>query len=86
MRKISIGLCVLALALITACTCATAVLSATTTYKWSYNNTAGTVTSGEFTTNEYGQAMFDVPSDVDCNRVNIEEKKTPEIAPEESAT
>jgi len=29
--------------------------------------------------------MYDVPSDVDCNRVNLEEKKAPQIGMEESA-
>jgi hypothetical protein len=85
-RKFSLGLCTLALYLLTACTCALAQpLNANTTYKWSYANPDGTTTTGEFTTNEYGQAMFEAPSNVECGRVTFEEVKVPKIAMVESA-
>jgi hypothetical protein len=85
-RELPIGLWALDLCLMTACgTCASVTLNPNTTYKWTHANPDGTTTSGEFTTNEYGQAMYDVPSNVDCGGVRIEEKKTPEIAVEGSA-
>lgn len=56
-----------------------------TTYTWSYTDSDGQAHSGEFMTNEYGQASFDTPTSVDCSKVTIGEKKTPEIAMEESA-
>jgi len=44
-----------------------------TTYTWSYANN-GTHSSGEFTTNEYGQASFEVPEDTDCSKVDVKVK------------
>lgn len=85
MRKISIALCAFALYMVTACTCATGQLNSNATYKWTYTASDGTTSSGEFTTNEYGQAMFEVPPNVECGSVSIEEKRSPQIAPVESA-
>lgn len=48
-----------------------------TRYKWSYTNNNGTTSSGEFDTNEYGQATFDVPEDTDCNRVEVKKMESP---------
>jgi hypothetical protein len=42
---------------------------------FSYKNSDDTTTSGEFTTNEYGQASFDVPDDIDCNKLTSTKKK-----------
>jgi hypothetical protein len=86
-KKISIGLCALALCLLTACLdfCGFKEGKARTTYTWSYTDSDGQTHSGEFTTNEYGQGSFDTPTSVDCSKVSIGEKKTPEIAMEESA-
>jgi hypothetical protein len=47
-----------------------------TTYEWSYTNN-GQTSAGEFTTNEYGQASFDVPEDVDCNKLEITKDEPP---------
>ena len=86
MKKTYLGLCALALCLMMACgTCSSVTLNPNTTYKWTYANPDGTTTSGEFSTNEYGQAMYEVPSNVDCGGVRIEEKKATTIAMEESA-
>ena len=47
-----------------------------TTYTWTYINN-GTTSSGEFTTNEYGQAAFDVPDGTECNKLEIKKKDPP---------
>jgi hypothetical protein len=74
MRRILVGLCALAVCLLTACPCGYSHGDANSTYTWSYKNTDGTTSSGEFTTNEYGQAAFDVPDNVDCNEVTVTKK------------
>jgi hypothetical protein len=86
MKKIPIGLCVLALCLLTACLdfCGVSHLKGNTKYTYSYTNPDGTTHSDEFMTNEYGQATVDVPPGTDCGAVKIEEKHS-EIAMEESA-
>ena len=44
-----------------------------TTYRWTYTNN-GTTSSGEFTTDQYGEAGFDVPAGTDCSKVEVKEK------------
>jgi hypothetical protein len=82
MKKIVI-LCAFVAFLITACDfCGFSHGNPSTTYKWSYDNN-GTTSSGEFTTDEYGQASFDVPEGTDCNRVTVNAKDDGvKIAPE----
>ena len=65
-KKILVVLCALAVCLLTACDdfCGFSHGDANTTYKWSYSNN-GTTSSGEFDTNEYAQASFDVPEGTD---------------------
>lgn len=76
MKKILLTLCALSLCLLTACFdfCGFRYGEANTTYKWTYTNPDGTTQSDEFTTNEYGQASFPVPENVDCNKVTINKK------------
>ena len=76
MKKI-IMLCAL-VACLTACTDACGFRNGdpNTTYTWSYT-TNGPTSSGEFTSNEYGQAAFDVPEDTDCNKVEVKKKDPP---------
>lgn len=78
MKKINVVLCVLVTCLLTACEeyCGFTRGDPNTTYKWSYSNN-GTTSSGEFTTNEYGQASFEVPDDTDCNKVELKKKDAP---------
>jgi hypothetical protein len=59
MKMTNVVLCVLVACLLTACDefCGFTHGDPDTTYKWSYTNN-GTTSSGEFTTNEYGQANF----------------------------
>ena len=75
MKKISIMLCALFVSLLTACTdtCGFMHGDPNTTYTWSYTNN-GVTSAGEFTTNEYGQATFDVPEDTNCNNLKIDKK------------
>lgn len=80
MKKILIGLCALAICLFTACPCAYTHGEANPTYTFSYANSDGTTTSGEFTTNEYGQANFDVPDNIDCNKVTVTKKEEQKVA------
>jgi hypothetical protein len=77
-KKILIGLCALAVCLLTACLdfCGFDHGDANSTYTWSYTNTDGTKSSGEFTTNQYGQGSFDVPDNVDCNQVTVTKKES----------
>ncbi|MFY9618669.1 MAG: hypothetical protein WAM70_17045 [Pyrinomonadaceae bacterium] len=77
MKKINVALCILAF-LLTACDefCGFTRRDPNTTYKWSYSNN-GTTPSREFTTNEYGQASFEVPDDTDCNKVEVKKKDSP---------
>jgi hypothetical protein len=72
MKKIKVILCALALCLYASCidTCGFSGGEPNTTYTWSYTNN-GVTSAGEFTTNDYGQASFDVPEDVECNRVEL---------------
>lgn len=76
MKKILVMPCVLALCLLTACFdfCGFNHGKANTTYTFSYSNPNGTTTSGEFRTNEYGQATFDTNEGIDCGKVTITEK------------
>lgn len=76
MKKILLMLCALSLCLLTACFdfCGATHLEATTVYEFHYTNPDGTTTSDEFTTNEYGQASFPVPDNVECSRVTINKK------------
>lgn len=76
MKKILVMPCVLALCLLTACLdfCGYREGDANTKYVWSYTNPDGTTTSGEFETNQYGQATFDTNEGVDCNKVTITKK------------
>lgn len=77
MKKIKVMLCALVLCLLNACVDACGLNGdANTTYTWSYSNN-GTTGSGEFTTNEYGQASFDVPDGTDCSKVNVQKKEPP---------
>jgi hypothetical protein len=83
MKKIVVMLCALIVCLLSACAdCGFSHGNPSTTYKWSYDNN-GTTSSGEFTTNEYGQATFEVPDGTDCNKVTVKEKDDGvKIAPE----
>lgn len=78
MKKINVVLCVLIACLFTACDeyCGFTQGDSNTTYTWTYTNN-GTTSSGEFTTNEYGQASFEVPDDTDCNKVGVKKKDSP---------
>ena len=78
MKKIKVALCVLSACLLIACDefCGFSHGEPHTTYTWSYDNN-GTTASGEFTTNEYWQASFDVPDDTDCNEVEVKKKDSP---------
>ena len=78
MKKIKVMLCALVLCLHTACvdTCGFGDGEATTTYTWSYSNN-GTTGSGEFTTDQYGQASIEVPEDTDCSKVVVHKKEPP---------
>lgn len=75
MKKASVMLCAFVACLLTSCTdtCGFGDGKANTTYTWSYSKN-GTTSSGEFTTNEYGQGSFEVPEDTDCNKVTLKEK------------
>jgi hypothetical protein len=78
MKKIIVVLCALGVCLLTACVdvCGFNQGDANTTYTWSYSNN-GTTGSGEFTTNEYGQASIEVPEGTDCGKVTIKQKEPP---------
>jgi hypothetical protein len=80
------GLCALALCLLTACLdfCGFKEGKAHTTYTWTYTDSNGTTHSDEFTTDAYGMGSFETPTSVDCGSVKIEEKHS-EIAMVESA-
>jgi hypothetical protein len=74
MKKISVMLCAFVACLFTACdTCGYDQGKPKTIYTWTYTNN-GTTSSGEFETDEYGQAGFDVPSGTDCSKVDVKEK------------
>lgn len=76
MNKIKVAtLCALVACLLTACDdfCGFSHGEANTTYTWSYSKD-GKTSSGEFKTNEYGQASFDVPDGTDCNAVEVKVK------------
>ena len=77
MKKTAIGLCALALCFLTACLdfCGVTRLEGKKVYEWSYTYSDGAPTSGTFETDQYGQATFDVPSDVDCGKVSIKLKE-----------
>jgi hypothetical protein len=78
MKKINVAmLCVLVAWLLTACDgfCGFPDGDPKTTYEWSYTNN-GTTSSGSFTTNEYGQASFDVPDGTDCSKVEVKRRTT----------
>jgi len=68
--------CALTLCLFTACFdfCGFTHGEANATYTFSYTNPDGTTTSGEFTTIDYGQGSFDVPENIDCNKVSVTKK------------
>jgi hypothetical protein len=70
MKKIAAVPCALIICLLTACVdvCGFSRGDANTTYNWPYSNN-GTTASGEFTTNDYGQATIDVPEGTDCGKV-----------------
>lgn len=76
MKKILFTLCALFLCLFTACFdfCGFTHGEANTVYDWNYTNPDGTTSSGSFKTNPYGQGSFDVPENVDCNKVTINKK------------
>jgi hypothetical protein len=77
MKRIKVLVCAFAAGLLVACNdCGFSHGDANTTYTWSYNNN-GTTSSGEFTTNEYGQATFEVPDNTDCNKVEVKKKDPP---------
>jgi len=73
--KKTVMLCASVAFLITACDfCGFTQGDPNTTYTWSYTAANGTKSSGEFTTNEGGQASFDVPEGTDCQRVDVKKK------------
>jgi hypothetical protein len=78
-KKILLGLCVLAVCLLTGCFdfCGFTHGEANTTYTFSYTNPDGTTTTGEFNTNPYGQGSFDVKEDTDCSKVTVTKKEQP---------
>jgi hypothetical protein len=85
MKKTKVAmLCALVACLLTACDdfCIITKGAPKTTYTWSYTNN-GTTSSGEFTTDQYGDSSFDVPDGTDCNKVDLKEKGDGvKIAPE----
>jgi hypothetical protein len=72
MKKINLIVCALAVCLLSACldVCGFTQGDPNTSYTWSYSNN-GTTSSGSFTTNQYGQASFDVPEGTDCNKLDL---------------
>ncbi|PYS80929.1 MAG: hypothetical protein DMF67_18700 [Acidobacteria bacterium] len=88
MKKVPVTLCALALCLLTGCLdfCGFSHGDANSKYKYSYTNPNGTTTSGDFTTNEYGQGSFEVGTDTDCSKVTItKDESSDEAMLEESA-
>lgn len=83
MKKMHIVACVITLFLLTAC-CGATQLKSNAKYKWTYTFSNGETRTGEFETNEFGQASFDPGENVDCGAITLEEKHS-EIAMEESA-
>ncbi len=84
MKKVQIGLLLIAASLLVACdkTC-TFTGTANTTYNYSYFDAAGEAHFGSVTATEGGSVEIQVPSDLDCGSVRYGEDKAP--APEQSA-